>query len=78
MIESTTPSKYESPEHLALLSEDQAANLLGASKLWLYRRRLAGDGPAFVKLGRKVRYRRSDLDQFISENVRTSTSEYAA
>ena len=41
----------------------------------LQRKRLAGDGPPFVKLGGAVRYRRSDLDLWIQQCRRTSTKD---
>jgi hypothetical protein len=41
----------------------------------LQRKRLQGDGPPFVKIGGAVRYRRSDLDQYIAQRRRLSTSD---
>jgi len=43
----------------------------------LQRWRMTGEGPAYVKLGRMVRYEQSALDAFKSANRRKSTS-YAA
>jgi hypothetical protein len=40
----------------------------------LQRWRLEGVGPTYVKLGRLVRYRQTDLDSFLEERTRTSTS----
>jgi len=38
--------------------------------------RLKGGGPPFVRISRRsVRYRRSDLEQWIEDRVVTSTSE---
>lgn len=37
--------------------------------------RLEGKGPPFVKLGARVYYRRQDLNEFILERLRSSTSE---
>jgi hypothetical protein len=54
-----------------------------AIKLWvkadtLYRYRLLGEGgPPFVRVGRgrgKIGYRQSDVDQYIKDRVRVSTS----
>jgi hypothetical protein len=47
------------------------------SKQTLAIHRLRGTGPRFVKVGRLVRYRRSDLDAWIAARVRGSTSEAA-
>ena len=33
-----------------------------------------GTGPAFVKFGSRVLYRKADVEQWIAANVRTSTS----
>lgn len=58
------------------LTEAQVAEILGISprtlQAWRYR---GGHTPAFVKLGRTVRYRRSDLDAWIEERRRKSTSD---
>ena len=58
-----------------LLTEIDAAQLRCQSVRTLQAERLRGDGCAYVKIGRSVRYRRGDVMQFISERVRTSTSE---
>jgi predicted DNA-binding transcriptional regulator AlpA len=44
------------------LNPMEAAEYLRSSKSTLAKRRLKGDGPAFVRIGRAVRYRQSDLD----------------
>ncbi|MBD0021937.1 helix-turn-helix domain-containing protein [Gordonia pseudamarae] len=57
----------------ALLTERQAADLLGIHKdtlrVWRYR----GRGPAHVRLGTStaagIRYRRADLDTWIDQHV---------
>lgn len=40
--------------------------------------RIKGTGPAFYKVGRRVVYRREDLDAFVTERHRRSTSQGAA
>jgi predicted DNA-binding transcriptional regulator AlpA len=42
---------------------------------WLAKARMRGDGPSYVKLGRSVRYRESDLLQWLKSRARLSTSE---
>lgn len=37
--------------------------------------RLKGTGPAFLKIGRLVRYRRADLDSWLESRRRQSTSD---
>lgn len=66
-----------------LLTEDQAAIYLGNeekpySVKTLQRHRLTGIGCPYVKLGAGVRYRQSDLDNYIKQNIRLSTSDVGA
>ena len=58
-----------------LLDERQAAGRLCLAVRTLQKWRVTGGGPRFVKLGRSVRYRQSDLDQWVRERQRTSTSD---
>jgi hypothetical protein len=51
-----------------IFDEREAAGLLGCSVALLRKWRLFGDGPAFCKLGRLVRYRQSDLDAFLDSH----------
>jgi Helix-turn-helix domain len=62
----------------ALVSETEAARLLGLKVKTLRRWRWAGKGPGFIKLGSAVRYRPADLDGFITASQRTSTSDVGA
>ena len=61
-----------------LLTPQEAAAYRRASPSTLTKERCAGGGPPFVKMGRSVRYRRSDLDNWIAANVRSSTSHDGA
>ncbi len=62
-----------------LLTTKQAANILGVSAAFLERDRWAGARIQFVKLGsRSIRYRQQDLDNYIEQQLRSSTSEDAA
>lgn len=54
------------PDHL--LTERQAAQLLGLSVKTLQARRFNRLGPSYVKLGRSVRYTSVDLENFINSN----------
>jgi len=63
-----------------LYDEEAAGKYIGGalspiSTRTLQRWRLEGVGPTYVKLGRLVRYRQSDLDFFLDENARSSTSQ---
>ena len=67
------PQELSSSERL--LPPSDAANLLRLSTSWLAKARMRGDGPPYVKLGRSVRYRESDLIQWLKSRARQSTSE---
>jgi predicted DNA-binding transcriptional regulator AlpA len=57
------------------LKTPDAAKLLGLSASTLEKYRIDGSGPKFVRLGRAIRYRPSDLNAFLEDNVRISTSD---
>ncbi len=68
--------KIDSPTRK--LAVPEAARFLGLSKSWLDKRRLeGGDGPAYLKLGRRVVYDLKDLEKWASSNRRKHTSETA-
>jgi excisionase family DNA binding protein len=58
-----------------LLDQREAARILGVSVRTLERHRISGTGPQFCRIGRLVRYRERDLDDWVSRSLRTSTSE---
>ena len=59
-----------------LLTQREAASALRLSQRTLERLRVSGRGPKFVRCGlRSIRYRQSDLDDYISGRVVRSTSE---
>lgn len=61
---------------ISLLTTKEAANYLCVSKAFLERDRWAGARVPFIKVGsRAVRYRQTDLDDFIESQQRTSTSQ---
>ena len=57
------------------LNNREAADYLGLKATTLNKWRCHGTGPPYIKVGRLVRYRRADLDEFLRERVRTSTSD---
>lgn len=63
--------------HLSeLLTTKQAARFLGVSTSFLERDRWAGAKIPFVRIGKRaVRYQLSDLEAFVSQRVRLSTSQ---
>lgn len=60
--------------HGSLLTESQAGSVLKLSNRTLQAWRVRGCGPKFVKVGRSVRYRFSDLEKYLNENAHHSTS----
>lgn len=58
-----------------LLNEDRGAEILGVSVRTLQRQRVRGDGPRYVKIGKRVLYREEDLQAYIESSTRQSTSE---
>jgi predicted DNA-binding transcriptional regulator AlpA len=57
------------------LKTNAAAAYCGSSASTFEKLRLTGGGPAFIKLGRRVVYRIEDLDAWLAENRRRSTSD---
>jgi len=60
------------------MTPKEAAQYLRSSASTLAKRRLFGGGPVFVRIGKAVRYRRSDLDAWMAGTARRSTSETSA
>lgn len=52
-----------------LLTQAEAARVIGKSEKWLERDRWAGPTVPYIKLGRSVRYRVADLLTYIESNV---------
>jgi len=59
---------------MQLLNQSEAARLLRLSERTLERLRLIGGGPVYVKAGRSVRYRQSDIEAWIAQRIVSSTS----
>lgn len=60
------------------LTAGQAAKVLGLAASTLAKLRLIGNGPAYCKLGRRVVYRREDLDAWLESHVARDTSDAGA
>jgi excisionase family DNA binding protein len=56
------------------LTPQETADYLKTSTSTLAKRRLYNDSPRFTRIGRAIRYRKSDLDAFMASNVVASTS----
>lgn len=59
-----------------LMTEKEAAERYGISVRTFQAWRVKGSGPSYCKIGRSVRYRQSDLNDFIKKCVTGSTSEH--
>ena len=58
-----------------LLSTKEVAAKFGLGVRYLETARTQGDGPAFIRLGRAVRYRVRDINQWLDSRRVSSTSE---
>jgi hypothetical protein len=58
-----------------LLTSKEAADELKVSESFLAKARMRGTGPAFIQLGRAIRYSRSALEAYKALQTRTSTSQ---
>jgi hypothetical protein len=58
-----------------LLTEREAAEFVRHAPGTLQNKRVNGDGPAFLKVGAKVLYRREDLLAWVEGHRRTSTAD---
>ncbi len=58
-----------------LLFESDVSDLLKLSISWVQKARGQGTGPKFIKVGGAVRYRLSDVQEYLEERVRKSTSD---
>ncbi|MCZ6622909.1 MAG: helix-turn-helix domain-containing protein [Deltaproteobacteria bacterium] len=59
-----------------LLTEREAADFLGVTSRCLQAWRYRGGGPKFVRISsRCIRYRKSDLVEWVEERLRSSTSD---
>src|SRR5262245_10307814 len=63
-------------DNLGLVTSKELADLLGLSTQTLSLWRSAGDGPDYVKLGKTVFYRESELKAWIDANVKHIHQEF--
>lgn len=57
------------------ISAKAAADYVGLSESTLAKLRLKGNGPIYCKLGRRVVYRRSDLDAWLQSRSTRDTTD---
>lgn len=58
-----------------IFTPEETANRLKVSLSYLAKARMRGDGPAFIKIGRAIRYSEAHLLQWMKSRQRLSTSE---
>ena len=56
-------------KHIGTVDEHQAADYLSVAVNTLRKWRSLGEGPAFVKLGRRVVYRLTDLERWLEAHL---------
>jgi predicted DNA-binding transcriptional regulator AlpA len=61
-----------------LLRPGEAAEALGFALKTLESWRASGEGPRFVRIGRAVRYRSRDLEDFVEARIARSTADPGA
>lgn len=76
-ISSISPRSKDAPASIGpiVVDEKRASEIIGVSVPSLQKMRVAGTGPAYAKLGNRVRYRVADLEAYVAERVIRSTSE---
>ncbi len=76
IADALNPSSEQKTQPSILLDRDQIQVEYNISRRWLELAALTGDGPTFIKIGaRTVRYRRDELERWLSEREVRSTSE---
>jgi hypothetical protein len=68
--------QHNDPYQPPILNEGEAAQFLRVSIRSLQSWRVSGSGPAFLKIGRAVRYDRGTLTQWLSSRARASTAAH--
>ena len=63
------------PSSVVLLTPKEAALRLRVSDSFLAKKRMTGDGPPFLRIGRSIRYSEATLMQWMRGQQRSSTSE---
>lgn len=56
-----------------MMNQKQAAGYIGMSTGYLKKKRSDGEGPIYSRVGKRVIYRKEDLDAFLNEHQVTTT-----
>jgi excisionase family DNA binding protein len=79
MTRNRRPITHSSGSHTVtpqLLSTKEAARLLGIHYNTMCKWRIRGIGPRFVKVGTAIRYRESDIEEWLQNRTYSNTTEY--
>ncbi len=60
-----------------LINDKEAARRVGVSVAWFQQKRTTGGGPPYIKVGRSVRYRISDLNHWFALNKVENTAQWS-
>lgn len=78
MRQATSAPALMSQHVSAAMDTKTAAIYLGVSESYLNKLRVQGGSPRYLKIGRRVVYRRQELDSWAEQKSRTSTSDERA
>jgi hypothetical protein len=67
--------KFAIPPFEKLHTPRETAIRLQVSESFLAKKRVSGGGPKYIKVGRVVRYPETGLSEYLSAQLRTSTSD---
>jgi excisionase family DNA binding protein len=70
--------KFTLPAFEKVLTPKETADRLKVSESFLAKKRVTGGGPKFIKVGRVVRYPETAINEYLSAQLRTSTSDAGA
>ncbi len=73
-----TTTTQEQPAVRQLLNNDETADMLNVSRRTLPVWRVQGRGPKFIKIGKLVRYERTEIEAWILANTHANTSRQGA
>lgn len=65
----------EKNAQINLMTPAQTGQYLSLSEGWLAKLRIYGGGPQYVKLKRRILYRREDLDAWVASQIQSNTSQ---
>jgi predicted site-specific integrase-resolvase len=71
-------TRHQSAPTVLLDAHDVATRLKGVSPRTLERWRVTGQGPRFIKVGHRVLYRETDVEDWLDQQTRVFTHESKA